>query len=125
MAKKNKDMQDTLKPEILKTLYEGEIKKVNVIMQKRFEAFDTDPETKKHSGLITFAQMQSCFQSTSWITPKEINFLLRDYSMKQGYEQINYTNFAADLYTIRFELADSRIMDINLDAIDKIISEKC
>jgi hypothetical protein len=32
MAKKNKDMQDTLKPEILKTLYEGEIKKVNVIM---------------------------------------------------------------------------------------------
>ncbi len=45
--------------------------------------------------------------------------------MKQGYEQINYTNFAADLYTIRFELADSRIMDINLDAIDKIISEKC
>jgi uncharacterized protein YqfB (UPF0267 family) len=45
--------------------------------------------------------------------------------MKQGYEQINYTNFASDLYMIRFELADSRIMDINLDAIDKIISEEC
>jgi hypothetical protein len=45
--------------------------------------------------------------------------------MKQGYEQINYTNFAADLYMTRFELADSRIMDINLDAIDKIISDEC
>jgi hypothetical protein len=25
----------------------------------------------------------------------------------------------------RFELADSRIMDINLDVIDKVISEEC
>jgi hypothetical protein len=32
------------------------------------------------------------------MTPKEVNFLLRDYAMKQGYEQINYTNFEADLY---------------------------
>lgn len=69
--------------------------------------------------------MQQCFHSTSWMTPKEINFLLRDYVMKQGYEQINYTNFAADLYQIRFELANSRIMDINLDSIDKIIVEDC
>jgi hypothetical protein len=25
----------------------------------------------------------------------------------------------------RFELADSRIMDINLDVIDKVISDEC
>ncbi len=69
--------------------------------------------------------MQQCFHSTSWLTPKEINFLLRDYAMKQGYEQINYTNFAADLYLTRFELADSRIMDTNLDIIDKVITDGC
>jgi DNA-binding response OmpR family regulator len=59
------------------------------------------------------------------LTPKDINFLLRDYAMKQGMEQINYTNFAADLYMARFELADSRVMDINMDKLDKIIIDEC
>jgi len=59
------------------------------------------------------------------LTFKEVNFLLRDYAMKHGYEQINYTNFAADLYQTRFELADSRIMDINLDIIDRVVIDAC
>lgn len=126
MAKKGQDeKQVPVKPDALKPLYEGEIKKVSEIMLKRFEAYDTDKETKKHSGLITFSEMEKCFHSTSWMTPKEINFLLRDYAMKQGYEQINYTNFAADLYMTRFELANSRIMDTNMDIIDKVIIEAC
>jgi len=55
MAKKGADVKQTqLKPEILKTLYENEIKKVAKIMQKRFELYDTDKETKGHSGLISF-----------------------------------------------------------------------
>jgi Ca2+-binding EF-hand superfamily protein len=94
-------------------------------MKKRFQAYDTDPETKKHSGMITFAEMQKCFKSTSWLTPKEVNFLLRDYAMKQGHDQINYTNFEADIYQTRYELADCRIMDINLDIIDKVIIDGC
>lgn len=69
--------------------------------------------------------MQKCFLSTSWMSPKEVNFLLRDYAMKHGHEQINYTNFEADIFQTRFELADSRIMDINLDIIDKIIIDGC
>lgn len=56
-AKKKEEEKVQLKPELLKTLYEGEIKKVEEIMKKRFEAFDTDKETKKHSGLITFQEM--------------------------------------------------------------------
>jgi len=51
--------------------------------------------------------------------------MLREYSMKQGMEQINYTNFASDLYRIRFELMDSRIMDINLKIIDKVVIDSC
>lgn len=117
-AKKKEEEKVQLKPELLKALYEGEIKKVAQIMLKRFEAFDTDKDTKKHTGLISFQEMQVCFHSTSHLTPKEINFLLRDYAMKQGMEQINYTNFASDLYMTRFELADSRVMDVNMDIID-------
>lgn len=124
-AKLKEEEKVSLKPDLLKCLYDAEIKKVNTIMLKRFEAFDTDKDTGKHSGLITFAEMQVCFHSTSHMTPKEINFLLRDYSMKQGMEQINYTNFAADLYMTRFELANSRIMDINMDIIDKVVIDEC
>lgn len=53
-AKRSQDDKQVLKPDLLKVLYEGEIKKIGIIMQKRFEVYDTDPETKKHSGLITF-----------------------------------------------------------------------
>ena len=45
--------------------------------------------------------------------------------MKQGHDQINYTNFEADIYQTRYELADCRIMDINLDIIDKVIIDGC
>ena len=51
---------------------------------------------------------------TSYLNIKEINLLLRDYVMKFGYDEIEYTNFANDLYDVRFDLARSRIMDINI-----------
>lgn len=125
-AQKKKDEQALqMKPELLKVLYDGEIKKVAHIMQKRFEAFDTDKDTKKHSGVISFDELQVCFKSTSHLTPKEINALLREYAMAQGTEQINYTNFAQDLYKVRFELVDSRIMDMNMDIIDKVLIDAC
>ena len=50
----------------------------------------------------------------SHLNIKEINLLLRDYVMKYGYDSINYTSFADDLYDVRFELAKSRLMDINV-----------
>jgi hypothetical protein len=109
----------------LKCLFEHEVNKIATIMKKRFEHYDTDPETKKHSGLISFKDMQKCLHSTSWITPKEYNFLLRDYAMKQGFEQINYTNFAKDLLQTRFELCDSRIMEMNLENIEQIVLDEC
>jgi len=81
-AKKKEDEKMQLKPDLLKVLYEGEIKKIAEILLKRFEAFDTDPETKKHTGLINFQEMQVCLKSTSHLTPKEVNYLLRNYAMK-------------------------------------------
>jgi len=66
---------------------------------------------------ISFDQMQQIFHGTNWLTPKEINLLLREYSMKQGKETIKYENFAEELYEVRFELARSRIMDTNIDNV--------
>ena len=34
--------------------------------------------------------------------------------MKYGYDNIKYVSFADDLYDVRFELAKSRLMDINI-----------
>lgn len=83
-------------------------------MKRRFEAFDTDVETKEHTGKITFDQIREVLHNTSYLSIKEINLLLRDYVMRWGYDEIEYTNFANDLYEVRFDLARSRIMDINI-----------
>jgi len=58
--------------------------------------------------------MREVLHYTSYLNIKEINLLLRDYVMKFGYDEIEYTNFANDLYDVRFDLARSRIMDINI-----------
>ena len=91
-----------------------EISQINLILQRRFEGFDTDADTKEHSGKITFDQMREVLHNTSYLNIKEINLLLRDYVMKFGYDEIEYGNFANDLYDVRFDLARSRIMDINI-----------
>mgnify|MGYP003336628507 CR=1 FL=1 len=58
--------------------------------------------------------MQELLHGCSHLNIKEVNLLLRDYVMKYGYDSINYTSFADDLYDVRFELAKSRLMDINI-----------
>lgn len=98
----------------MKFVFEPEIQQISLILKRRFEAFDTDPETKEHSGKISFTQMSEVLHNTSYLCIKEINLLLRDYVMKYGYDEILYTNFANDLYDVRFDLARSRIMDINI-----------
>ena len=69
--------------------------------------------------------MQEIFLGTNWLTPKEINLLLREYSMKQGKETIVYENFAEELYEVRFELARSRIMDTNIDKVPGFFLKAC
>ena len=107
-------MQQELSKQTLKFVYEGEIAKCCQVLQRRFEYYDTDEETKEHSGMINFAQMQEILHGTSYLTTKEVNLLLRDYVMKYGYDNIKYVSFTDDLYDVRFELAKSRLMDINI-----------
>ena len=94
-------------------------------MLRRFHKFDTHGEKKEHRGTISFAQMQKCFWSTSWLTPKESNLLLRDYVMKYGYDEIDYLNFEEDLYSARYELANSCIMDTDLGELEDYVLTAC
>jgi len=95
-------------------VFDTEIQQISLILQRRFEAFDTDPETKEHTGKITFDQMREVLHNTSYLNIKEINLLLRQYVLNEGYDEIEYGNFAEKLYQVRFDLARSRIMDINI-----------
>lgn len=117
---RNKDLQKQpaavkdINKETLMFVFETEIQQISAILQRRFEAHDTDPESKEHTGKINFDQMREVLSNTSYLTIKEINLLLRDYVMKYGYDEIEYHNFSADLYNVRFDLAKSRIMDVNI-----------
>jgi len=55
--------------------------------------------------------------STSWLSPKETKLILRQYAIKYGKEEVDYTLFAEDLHKARYELAKCRIMDTSIDDI--------
>ena len=82
-------------------------------------------QEKEHTGYISFKEMQKIFHETSWLTPKEINLILRRYVMDQGHDKIKYTEFAEQLYDARFCLFTSRVMDTNIDHIESEIVREC
>ena len=92
---------------------------------RKIEVFDTDKETKEHSGFVSFEIMQDIFTKTSFLTTKESNLLLREYVMKYGYEKIKYTDLADDLLQVRFELLKNRTSATNIQiGEDSVKSEK-
>lgn len=113
----------------LKLIYEDEINKINQIFQRRFQTQDSQKVSGKdevtHSGFLSFKEIETIFHNSSWLTPKEINILLRDACIKFGYDKIDYKTFADDLYDCRYELARSRIMDINISSIEETILDVC
>jgi hypothetical protein len=70
-----------------------EVEKITEMMVRQFEDIDMDAETKEHSGLISHEDMRKCLYSTVHLCVKEVNLLLRNYALKYGSEQINYTDF--------------------------------
>ena len=114
MLQKQPPQVKEVNKDTLKFVFEPEIQSIALLLKSRFEAYDTDVETKEHTGKINFDQMSELLHNTSYLCIKEINLLLRNYVMKYGKNEICYTNFSQDLYEVRFDLACSRIMDINI-----------
>jgi len=101
--------------ETMKYIMLPEVKKITQIMLREFEDIDTDPETKEHRGRISFEEMRDCLKSTCHLVVKEVNLLLRSYVLKYGEKsEIVYTNFEEDLLNARYNLLQSRLMDINV-----------
>ena len=115
---KNSQFAKELNPDTLKLIYEGEIEKAVQMINRKIEWYDTDKETKEHSGFVSYEIIQKIFTKTSFLTTKECNLLLREYVMKYGYEQINYTNLANDLIKVRFELLNNRTSATNIQKLE-------
>lgn len=81
---------------------------------RQLEDIDCDPETKEHSGKISFQEMKKIFLNTAHLCMKEVNLLLRTYVLKYGYDEIIYTDLIEDLFQVRYDFLRSRLMDINV-----------
>jgi len=101
----------------MRLLYRLEVKKIDDILQKRFKEVTYDEEAKKHVDTISLSSMSKIMHGTSWLSPKEIKLILRQYHIKYGHEEVDYTKFAEDLHKARYELAKCRIMDTSIDQI--------
>jgi len=82
-------------------------------------------ESKKHADTIPFTAMSEILHNTSWLAPKEIKLILRQYAIKFGAEEVDYTQFAEDLHKARYELAKCRIMDTSIDQIGPSLLAAC
>jgi len=82
-------------------------------------------ESKKHADTISFDAMSEVLHNTSWLAPKEIKLILRQYAIKFGAEEVDYTQFAEDLHKARYELAKCRIMDTSIDQIGPSLLAAC
>jgi len=82
-------------------------------------------ESKKHADTISFDAMSEVLHNTSWLAPKEIKLILRQYAIKFGADEVDYTQFAEDLHKARYELAKCRIMDTSIDQIGPSLLAAC
>jgi len=97
LAKKH-TLDRTVNKVTMRLLYRLEVKKIDDILQKRFKHCVYDEESKKHAGTIPFAAMSEILHKTSWLSPKEVKLILRQYAVKYGHEEVDYSRFAEDLH---------------------------
>jgi Ca2+-binding EF-hand superfamily protein len=60
-------------------------------------------------------------KESSLVTPKEVNAIVRNIKN----DEYTYNTFKEDLFNVRFELAKSRILESNLDHVQKSLIEDC
>jgi len=113
---KSEEKQIELNKEAMEKLYIDEIKKAWEVLEKKFKKQDI-----KNDGKVTIFQLKKVLKGTNFVTPKEINALVRDV---KG-EYYAYENFVQDLFNVRFELAKSRILESNVDQVQQSIIQDC
>ena len=108
LMQKEKILTKEINPEMLMLVYKQQTAMATKYLMRKFKEVDINEETKEHSGFVSFAYMQDCFKSSSMLTIKERNLLLREYVMKYGYDKISYDSLEANLIEARVQLLNNR-----------------
>jgi Ca2+-binding EF-hand superfamily protein len=82
---------------------------------------DFKKQDEHAKGTVTLFQLKKIMNGSNLVTPKEVNALVRNIQV----EDYNYSTFKQDLFNVRFELAKSRILESNLDHVQKSLVEAC
>jgi hypothetical protein len=103
----------------LSIVYENEIKKCEQLLTQSLRSCDKCHLSKslELTGLISLKDFKNICRTTKFLTPKESNLMIRN----QTDEWVNYNKFKEMVYEVRFEIAVSKIMDINMDNLENII----
>ena len=96
-------------PDALKLVYWDEIMKVNTILSYKFLDADIIRD-----GMISLQHFKNIIRSTSFITPKEQNLLIR----LQRHDMIKYKDFPDMLYNVRYEIAVSEMMESRMGELE-------
>jgi Ca2+-binding EF-hand superfamily protein len=82
---------------------------------------DFKKQDEHAKGTVTLFQLKKIMNGSNLVTPKEVNALVRNIQV----EEYDYSTFKQDLFNVRFELAKSRILESNLDHVQKSLVEAC
>jgi Ca2+-binding EF-hand superfamily protein len=117
---RNKTLQKTkekikdLDKSAVESVYFPEIQKAWEMLEKDFKKQDEHAK-----GTVTLFQLKKIMNGSNLVTPKEVNALVRNIQV----EEYDYSTFKQDLFNVRFELAKSRILESNLDHVQKSLVE--
>ena len=108
IAKKNSEIA-TPDPKILSTIYEGEIKRTANLLKYKFKV--VDPDT---TGMVTLDNFKKIIRESRLLTPREKNLLIR----LRTETVVEYKLLPEMLYKVRFEIAQSELMDTGISALE-------
>lgn len=80
-------------------------------------AFKFEDAKAISEGVISLEDFKFVIRNTTFLTPKEKNLLIR----LQKNDTIRYSEFPDMLYSVRYEIAISEMMDYNMDQAEEHI----
>jgi len=116
LMQKSKDAVKELDKDAMEKVYYPEINKAWEILEKEFKKQDIHQD-----GKVTLFQLKKVLRKSNLVTPKELNAIVRNCDL----DTYEYSFFKQDLFNVRFELSKSRILESNMDLVQKSLVEEC
>ena len=106
-----KKAHETAAPDgnILKAIYDGEIKRTANLIRYKFKAAEGDQK-----GLVDIESFKQIIRDSRLLTPREKNLLIR----LRTESAIEYKHLPDMLYKVRYEMAQSELMDTGIGSLE-------